>query len=305
MPRPLGSSGRPLRRRSRETLDLRWLTARAWTNRWYPQGVDLGILDGRRTLAVSWFRQDRDRHHLASRVSFIDLERSRHRDVALVIEGPDGELEPARIHVGGLAWFGDRLFAAATMQGIWEFDLARLRTVRGADARRLTGSLRRSALVAVRTRIHPVALRCSFLGRVFDADGEPLPRVLIGEYRTGEDGRIGEFLMPAREGDGFAAVENGLIAPGIPQLQGAVRWGATYFASQSDQLRPGALWTGPAGALRRAAQPLPAGCQDLALDPDARTLWSLGEHPWRRVVRGIPFARLGIEHPRGERRLDG
>jgi len=103
----------------RRGADLRWVTARSWTNRWYPQGIDWGVLQGRRMLAVSWFRQDRDRRHLASRVSFIDLSRRRHLDVALAVRGADGELEPARIHVGGLAWFGDRLFAAATKQGIW------------------------------------------------------------------------------------------------------------------------------------------------------------------------------------------
>jgi hypothetical protein len=41
--------------------------------------------------------------------------------------------------------------------------------------------------------------------------------------------------------------------------------------------------------------PLPVGCEDLALDLDAQLLWSLGEHPWKRVVRGIPLSHLGIE----------
>ena len=41
--------------------------------------------------------------------------------------------------------------------------------------------------------------------------------------------------------------------------------------------------------------PLPVGCEDLALDLDAKLLWSLGEHPWKRVVRGIPFQSLGLD----------
>lgn len=298
---PLAVRRRPSRRRPVGTIDLRWLTARSWSTRWYPQGIDLGSSGARRTLAVSWFRQDGRRRHLASRVSFIDLGRSRHRDVFLAVQDDDGELQPATIHVGGLAWFGDRLFAAATMRGIWEFDLGDVRPVRGALARRLTASSRSRALVAVRTRVHPVDLRCSFLGRVFDDDGEPLPRVLIGEYRDDEDGRIGEFLVP----DGPAArfAPQGVFVPGIRHMQGAVRWGDRHFVSQSDHARPGVLWSGRADDLRRDPVPLPSGCEDLALDPDAGLLWSLGEHPWRRIVRGIPFARLGIEHPRGERRL--
>jgi hypothetical protein len=280
----------------RRGADLRWLTARSWTNRWYPQGVDTGVLQGRRMLAISWFRQDRRRTHLASRVSFIDLARPRRFDVALAIQDEGGRLEPATIHVGGLAWFGDRLFAAATRQGIWEFDLSRIRTVRGADARRLTGGARSRTLVAVRTRVHSVDLRCSFIGLVFDDRGRSLPRVLIGEFRSGEEGRIGEFELTA---DGFSPLRE--FAPGIGHMQGAVRWDDEVFVSQSDGLRPGALWRGRFGSVTRSAVPLPAGCQDLALDVDASVLWSLGEHPWHRVVRGIPLATLRATKAEGER----
>lgn len=294
---PFGSTWRPVRqRRRRGGVDLRWLTARAWTQRWYPQGIDLGRRQDRRTLAVSWFRQDRTGRHLASRITFIDLERSRHRDILLAIPRDDGRLEPAPIHAGGLAWFGDRLYAAATGQGIWEFDLADIRRVRGSDAHRLAGSRRRgghsTALVAVRTRVHPVPLRCSYLGRVFDEDGTPLRRVLIGEYRGSTEGVVAEFSVPTDDSGGF--VEHDRFRPGLPHMQGAVRWGDRHFVSQSDRLRPGILWSGERHALQRDAVPLPVGCEDLALDLDAGLLWSLGEHPWRRVVRGIPFAALGI-----------
>ncbi len=294
---PFGTTWRPVRQTHRGRVDLRWLSARSWTRRWYPQGVDLGLWHGRRTLAVSWFRQKLDGTHLASRVAFVDLDRSRHLDVLLVIE-EDGELRPAPIHAGGLAWFDNRLFVAATGQGIWEFDLSAIRRVRGAEARRLAGSTGRgirttTALVAVRTRVHAIGLRCSYLGRVFDDSGEPLRRVLIGEYRRDEKGRIAEFSVPDADEDEF--VEEARFSPGIRQMQGAVRWGDRHFVSQSDRMRPGVLWTGSRDALTRDRVPLPVGCEDLALDLDARLLWSLGEHPWRRVVRGIPFAALGLD----------
>ncbi|MBO0981624.1 hypothetical protein [Microbacterium sp. SD291] len=291
---PFGSIWRPMRRTSRGTVDLRWVTARSWTTKWYPQGIDLGERDGRRTLAVSWFRQDRARRHLASRVTFIDLERSRRFDVALAIEDPVGELVPAQIHAGGLAWFEDRLFVAATGQGIWEFDLADLRRVTGPDARRLRAARwpRSRALAVVRSRVHPVPLRCSFLGRVIDVEGESLPRVLIGEYLADDRGRIGEFSIP-QDSDGRFE-ETARFVPGIRHMQGAVRWGEEYFVSQSDGLRDGALWHGRRDDLARSPIPLPVGCEDLALDLEENLLWSLGEHPWRRVVRGIPFSLLGI-----------
>ncbi|MFS0910374.1 hypothetical protein AB3M89_01195 [Microbacterium sp. 179-I 3D2 NHS] len=298
---PFGTTWRPVRQKRRDTVDLRWLSARSWTPRWYPQGIDLGTWRGRRTVAVSWFRQDATRRHLASRVSFIDLERSRHLDILLAVD--EGELAPAPIHAGGLAWFEDRLFVAATGKGIWEFDLAGIRRVRGSLARRLAGSAGRgwptTALVAVRRRVHPIDLRCSYLGRVFDTEGEPLRRVLIGEYRTDENGSIGEFTLPDDADSSFR--EEDRFSPGIRSMQGAVRWGDRYFVSQSARMRPGVLWSGGRKALERDPEPLPVGCEDLALDLDERMLWSLGEHPWRRVVRGIPFARLGIDDRPPER----
>lgn len=286
-----------LRRRRDTHDDLRWLSARAWTTRWYPQGIDVGMRDGRRTLAVSWFRQDPTGKHLASRVVLIDHDRARHIDIALAIEDEHGELVPAQIHTGGLAWFEDRLFAAATGQGIWEFDLSDIRRVRGRLARQLRGMsgrglLPRSALVAVRSRVHPVDLRCSFIGRAFDADGAPLRRVLIGEYLRNDTGRIGEYSIPDASDDVFE--QHDVFAPGIPRMQGAVRWGERFFVSQSSLMNPGRLWTGRRDALTRHAVPLPVGCEDLALDPEGRMLWSLGEHPRHRVVRGIPFGSIGL-----------
>lgn len=291
-----GSTWRPVRHKRRDVVDLTWLSARAITNQWYPQGVDLGVWQGRRTLAVSWFRKNKAGRHLASRVTLIDLERSRHLDIALTVEGDHGELQPAQIHAGGLAWFGDRLFVAATGQGIWEFDLRNVRRLHRSAARRVVGTNGRGigavALAVVRTHVHPVRLRCSFIGRAFDSEGAPLRRVLIGEYRDDERGRVGEFSVPLDSEDGFARL--GEVSPGIRHMQGAVRWGDDYLVSQSDGLRPGALWTGAGEKLHRSPIALPAGCEDLALDPDGGMLWSLGEHPWRRVVRGLPFALLGV-----------
>ncbi|WP_309102874.1 hypothetical protein [Microbacterium sp.] len=297
---PFGPIWRPMRRKRRDTVDLRWFTRRSWTTSWYPQGIDTGIWDGRPALAVSWFRQDRRGNHLASRIALIDPKRSSHLDVALSIEDDDGALVPARIHAGGLAWFEHRLFVAATGQGIWEFDLSDLRRVSGGLARRLRGGSDRglpaAALVAVRSRVHAVPLRCSFIGRVFDDAGRPLGRVLIGEYRTDDRGRIGEFSIPEDGAGGFVGRLE--FSPGIPRMQGAVRWGAQHFISQSDLMLPGKLWSGPREDLRRHDVTLPVGPEDLALDPEAGVLWSLGEHPWRRVVRGIPFARIGLPERR-------
>lgn len=290
-------SWRPLLRTGRSTIDLRWLTHRAVARRWYPQGIDVGRWRGRRTLAVTWFRKDATgTQHLASRITLVDLARRSSVDLALAIPGDDGALAPARIHAGGIAWLGDRLLVAATGEGVWEFDLADVRGVRGAEARRLRGS-RRPALGAreravVRTRVHDVPIRCSFLGRAFDADGAEQPSVLVGEYRTDDAGRIVESLVPA-PGDAWPPLAP--VPTGVARMQGVVRVGTTVLVSQSHGMRPGALWTGAGDALRRSAVPLPVGCEDLAIDVEGRMLWTLAEHPWRRLVRGIPLADVGVD----------
>ncbi|WP_152545441.1 hypothetical protein [Microbacterium sp. CH12i] len=290
-----GTIWRPLWQKRGEPVELKWLSARTYTAKWYPQGIDVGTWQGRRVVAVSWFRKDKSGRHLASRVSMIDLKRSRLVDIALTFEDDDGRIHPAQIHAGGIAWFGDRLFVAATGQGIWEFDMRAVRRLGRADARRAIGANGRgygaSALAVVRTRVHPVPLRCSFVGRVFDADGTSLPRVLIGEYRNDEKGRIGEFTIPTGD-EGFTKLDTS--RPGIRHMQGAVHWGEHRYVSQSRDLKAGALWSGTGETLERNEVVLPVGCEDLALDPEDRMLWSLGEHPWRRVVRGIPFTQLDI-----------
>lgn len=279
--------------RNRDVVDLRWLSARSWTLRWYPQGIDIGEFHGRRTLATSWFRQDMSGTHLASRVTLIDLERKRHLDVALALSDEDGGLSPAPIHAGGIAWFGDRLYVAATWDGIWEFDLGKIRRVRGAEARKVTGSTSRFSLrsidahVVTRTRVHKVPLRCSFIGRTFATDGGAEDTVLIGEYRADTAGRVAAYNVSE---DALTAGD--VFHPGIAQMQGAVRMGERFFISQSDGLHAGTLWTGPDGAIIPSTVALPKGPEDLALDPAGKRLWTLGEHPWNRVVRGIPLQKL-------------
>lgn len=288
----IGSRGRRMLRRQRDTVELRWLSARSFTSRWYPQGIDVGTWQGRRALAVSWFRKDRAGAHVASRITLIDLQRSRHVDLSLAVEDDHGVLQPARIHAGGLAWFGDRLFASATGEGIWEFDLGDVRQLRGETARRVSGRRASRASAVVRAAVHPVALRCSFIGRVLDADGGALDRVLIGEYRTDDRGRVAEFCIPETTDDVFSQPSDSaaaLGAVGIRRMQGAVRWGDRVLVSQSrGDRRPGRLWIGDP-AFRTADVPLPVGTEDLALDPQDGMLWSVGEHPWQRVVRGIPL----------------
>ncbi|WP_157674665.1 hypothetical protein [Agrococcus jejuensis] len=288
-------SARPLLRTRSSTHDLRWLSRRAFDARWFPQGIDVGTWRGRRTIAVTWYRKDATGEgHEASRVTLIDVRRSTSVDLALAVETADGTLEPARIHAGGLAWLDDgRLLVAATFEGLWEFDVHATRTVVGADARRLSGSRRRGARceVLVRTRVHDVPLRCSFVGRVTPA-APGVPRIVAGEYRSDAEGRIGWHDVPAGDGPWDAW---SLEPTSIPRMQGVVDLDGELLISQSRGMQPGRLWRGRRGAMTRSRHALPIGCEDLAVDEAAGMLWTVAEHPWRRRVHGIPLAALGAQ----------
>lgn len=288
---------RPMMQRRKDVRELRWTSARGVSERWYPQGIDVATLNGRETLAITWFRQLSDGTHTASRVTLIDLARPRHRDVVLAQRDADDELQPVDIHAGGLAWFGDRLFFAATNRGIWEFALSSVHRVRRRVARRVSGAPWRPfqppALVMELVRKHPVDLRCSFIGRNYTDAGVPTNRVMIGEYRSDDSGRIGEFEIPEPGASGFTLLS--IETPGVSHMQGAVRYGNQTFVSQSNGMQPGRLWISDGDApFAASTTPLPVGCEDLAIDTTAGELWTLGEHPWKRVLRAIPFAALGI-----------
>lgn len=229
---------------------------RAWTwdrgdrgdRAWWPQGVSVVG----RHVAVSWYARGR-----GSRVSFVDLDARRYRHVSLVRPTPDG-VEPLRIHAGGLAWAGDRLFVAATKDGLWVCDTRDV--VRGPDG----------YLLPVRNRLAPTEpFRFSFAAHVGDG-------LVIGEYdNTGSSRRLGHV---AHDG-GAVDVHDA----GVQRAQGAVRVGDRWYVTASHgSKKPGSLWSGPIGHLHEHRWALPMGCEDLAHDPDRDLLWTVTEHPHRR-----------------------
>ena len=124
-----------LDRRLRRTVAPALTRHRAWMwdradrgdRRWWPQGVS--VLAGGRHVAVSWYAKDG-----GSRVSILDLEQRRYRHVELVVPTADGFL-PLRVHAGGLAWHGTRLYVAATKAGLWVCDTGDV--VRGPEGYQL------------------------------------------------------------------------------------------------------------------------------------------------------------------------
>lgn len=270
----LGAVLGDLDRRLRRTFAPCWSLHRAWTwdsadrrdERWWPQGVS--VAPGGRHVAVSWYAKDG-----GSRVSFLDLRSRRYRHVELVRPVEDG-FEPLRVHAGGLAWHGTRLYVAATKAGLWGCDTGDV--VRGAEGYRLP----------VRYRLAPSeAFRFSFVG--LDSASVP-PRLVLGEY-GGARGGTRRLAHVAVDG---GAVE--LIDGGVVRAQGAVRVDDRWYVTASHGTRtPGSVWSGPAGALREHRHAVPVGPEDLAYDGQSDRLWTVTEHPRKRWVLSIRRSRFG------------
>lgn len=272
----LAALDRRLRRSVAPGLRVRaawtWDRADRRDPRWWPQGVAVSP-DGRH-LAVSWYAKAG-----GSRLSFLDLAARRYRHVPLLLPTATGDLEPLRIHAGGLAWEGDWLHVAATARGFWSARLDDL--IRTPDGYVLP--VRRPW--RARTEGDDVPLRFSFLALDRAAAA---PTLVVGEYGSATATRRSFRIDLTAEHQDLVPVEHGvvraqgLVAPGT---------GRQLVATSHGPWRPGSLWTGAPGRLREHRWALPMGPEDLDTDPVTGELWGVTEHPRRRwVVRIAPPA---------------
>ncbi|GAB3411548.1 hypothetical protein GCM10027515_33280 [Schumannella luteola] len=126
------------------THTLRWHRLDDWSQRWWPQGIEVIRRDGRRVLLVSWYAQKRRGASQGSRLSIVDLDvrRPRYWNVLLVNAVTDDaasggvRFEPVEVHAGGIAVTGDRLLVAAASGGLREFRLGDLLLLGGSGRAR-------------------------------------------------------------------------------------------------------------------------------------------------------------------------
>ena len=257
-----------LDRRLRRTLAPCRTPHRAWTwdradnadRRWWPQGISVAA-DGRRVV-TTWYATDG-----GCRLSFVDLAARRYGHVE-VVEPTAGGHEPLKIHAGGVAWHGSRLYVAATGKGLWVCDTDDV--VRGPEGH----------LLPVHHRLAPSEpFRVSFVAHAGDG-------LVIGEYdNTGRTRRLGAV---AHDG-GPVEVHDG----GVQRAQGAVLVGDRWYVTASQgPWRPGSVWSGPSGALREHRWALPMGPEDLAYDGATDRLWTVTEHPHRRWLVAVRRRRF-------------
>jgi hypothetical protein len=244
---------------------FRWSGLDRWTQRWWPQGIAVGIFDGMPLAIVSWFSKERRGRDLGARITMVDLDRLRYHHVRLV-DGPD--LTPVSVHAGGIIWSGDRLLVAATLGGVREF--------------RMSGIQRRGCgrFVLPQVAQHKPAEKFRFSFLAEGSDG-----MVTGEYTTRDDGRLAGFVV----GDGVASVSD-LHTPTVPEMQGVVLIGGVWAVTSSrGDKQNGDLWTGKRGSLVRHEGALPPGPEDLAWWPERGQLWGATEHPGQRWVYAIDW----------------
>ncbi|CAN5211329.1 hypothetical protein BH11ACT3_BH11ACT3_09070 [soil metagenome] len=284
----------------------RWRMRDNHDRTWWPQGIDVAEVDGRRVLVVSWYAQVKDGVSMGVRLTFVDL-RNRwwptYHHVLLVdaVQNRAGNvrLDPIEVHAGGIGWTGDNILVADTFGGLRVFRLDDLLRLDGGPfgyRHVLPQFSRYRSVQAEGTR----RMRYSFVS-IEHSDGDP--RLVAGEY--GNDGLGDRLTRIALDADGAVAVDEAgtatpleLHEPGIYRMQGVcVVDGTWYVTTSNGEFTGGDLWVGqPAtstpGDFARHKHVLPAGPEDLAYDRTAKLLWSLSEWPGRRRVFMIDPDRI-------------
>ena len=286
---------------------FRWALLDGWSQRWWPQGIELlderderhrgGHGEGRdEVLVVSWFAQERRGSTQGARITVIDRRdrrRPRYHHVLLVEPWRDGSvirMRPVGVHAGGLALVGDRLYVAATYGGLRRFELGDILRVRGRGPFGYRHVLPQSGHERLLGGERDERMRFSFVSVERDSSAPGgAEHLVVGEFGPEAHGRrLGRIPV----GSSSERVEvTDVHEPGIPRMQGATVVDGTWFVSASHGLRPGDLWVGSGGTWVRHPAVLPPGPEDLSASRDGKRLWSLSEYPRGRWVFAIDAQR--------------
>lgn len=267
------------------------------TRRWWPQGLTTsahGRWSGRPVMIASWYAKGvLGLLGLGSRITVVDPagERPRYRHVRLVHRpGPRwlGPLRPVltvRVHAGGLAWEGTRLYVAAGPFGFRVFDLDDVERVSRWRGRGYRYVLPMRSAHRTRPRRDRSHMTWSFL--TFDRAGD-VPRIVAGEYGT-KSARRHRIVRHALDDLGLPASADPEWFDDQPhRMQGTCQAGDRWFVTASaGEGNPGALWVGAPGRWRKHAGVLATGAEDVTYWPERHQLWTLTEWPHRRWVYAI------------------
>lgn len=277
---------------------FRWGLIDSWSQRWWPQGVEVLSEPDDSILVVSWFAQEVRGASQGARITIIDrreARRPRYHHVLLIeaVRGTDGAvtMQPVHVHAGGLARIGHRLYAAATFGGLRAFDLRDILQVTGRRPFGYRCVLPQSGHERLHGGQGDERMRFSFVSLERDPAGGD-GHLVVGEFGPHRAGRrLGRVPVAGVTGSMEATEVIEVQEPGIPRMQGAAVIDGTWFVSASNGVKPGDLWVGSGSSWTRHPGVLPAGPEDLTATADGRRLWSLCEYPRHRWVYAMDAAR--------------
>lgn len=266
---------------------------------WTPQGVTgsfdangSGVVNGRKLVLVSWYytmaNDTGSTVDKGVRIAIVDVTNPAavaYRFALLVTPTASG-FDAVKVHAGGLAWIGDRLYVPVTTGGFRVFDLSRILKMTGtADSLGPDGNGTYDA--------YGYAYAIPELERYTIGNATCAPRfsfvaldrgsssLVSGEYDAASiRGRL--YHWPVADNGDLVRTSTGRVLPsaawflGESHVQGAVCHGVTWLSSS----RP----AGGAGELDRVDENVATvrygwsdSPEDLAYDPQADAIWSLSE----------------------------
>lgn len=309
------------RLKNHDWFGFRWNSGDMRVAHWYPQGMTggsdasaSGKVAGRDVVLVSWYHKTDERPTRGARLSLVDYTDPsdiRYRHLLLVEPTSDasnpsfGPVETRSgnaLHVGGIVWYGDRLYVADTTGGLRVFDLTSIFRANDFD-KELVGlqgprvhahGYAYAVPELMRYELHPgsCGVRFSFVS----LDRTSTPHALVtGEYRRDDhNGRIVVWaldeetgLLDTRLGE-VRAVD--AFVSGQTRMQGAARFEDNLYISSSSQYQSfGRLYRTRPGLEKSSISAWVYGPEDLYIDRHTSRVWTPAEFPDARDVVNIPI----------------
>lgn len=290
----------------RTRLAWTWTSGDQETSQWYPQGIT-GLPDHR--LLVSWYHKG----DKGVRVSFVDLEDPEsvpYRHVLLVEPSSEDprQFRPIDSHAGGLARIGSKVYVMNSSKGVRVFDLEDLYRAELDPKKSKVGWIEGEPF-ALNYRYYWIQEAFLDLGGQDPAKfswasvdwspvdrGGPQPWIVTGNYHADED----PYDNPP------AGMNWWRTSPelGLEKIRDSRSLGASFFPrNQGGATRQGWIFTVHSGseAQLQIARDLPRGLadyvsfpwahgtEDLHISRDSGLMWSLTEHPKRRMVFAVAW----------------
>ncbi|URN06400.1 hypothetical protein LUW74_25805 [Actinomadura madurae] len=283
------------------------------TRAWIPQGVT-SVSDavagerwagGDRPLVVSWHENGK------VRITFVDPARRRYRHVLLVepvMKGRHVTYRDIKVHAGGIAWYGDRLYVADTWRGLREFDMRQIydlaRSKAGSTGHAGRVGLHRGKYYAHGYRfvmpqtgdrrfVRGARPRVQGVGAAAHVVGGRRPDPVAARPHRGRVLPPGPGAGTRRHlADGGAGGERdrprhlGATLPG-DRIQGGVRTRGHWWFTQGRGTKRGRLLTtrpGRNGWGRVKYRTISHGPEDLSCFRGRHRIWTIAERPNKRAL---------------------